>query len=301
MNRLAGSLVAVALLLPMAACGHAPVQQAEPDAKPPAASGPASTPTQTPSPTPAVDKTKLMPGTNHNYGAKEYVYEAKDVHSWLVEKDRSATYPKDKKVVFLTFDDGPNNRMTPKVLDMLKKLEVPATFYYVTNKTGLEGANPEIVKRAIAEGHSIDIHTSSHNYKYLYPGGRGNADNILNDRKKAVESVRSVLGPDYKVSGYRYPGGHMSWKSLEASDQKLADEGAYWIDWNAMNGDAEAKAPTTADGMVQLTKSTFGTAGKPNVAVVLMHDHQYADLTVAALPGIVDYFKEQGYEFGVIN
>lgn len=293
-------MAALALLVPLVACGQAP-QQAEPGDR---AADPAvetTAPAPTPSPTPTVDKTQLMPGTNHNYAAKEYVYEAKDVHSWLVEKEKSATYPKDKKVVFLTFDDGPNNRLTPKMLDMLKKLEVPATFYYVGNKTGVEGANPEIVKRTIAEGHSINIHTYSHNYKLLYPGGRGNADNIVADRQKAIDSVQKILGPDYKVSGYRYPGGHLSWKSMDAADQKLAEQGAYWIDWNSMNGDAEANPPSSADGMLQLTKSTYASAGKPNVAVVLMHDHEYADKTVASLPGIVDYFKSQGFEFGVIN
>lgn len=203
--------------------------------------------------------------------------------------------------MFLTFDDGPNDRITPRVLDALKAADVPATFFYVANKTGLEGADPEITRRTIAEGHAIDIHTYSHNYRTLYPGGRGNADAILADREKAIASVRTVLGEDFAVSGYRYPGGHMSWKGLDESDRRLAAAGAYWLDWNAMNGDAEQSAPTTAEGQLMMVRRTAREYGNPNVIVLLMHDHEYADITVEAIPEIVQHFRDSGYEFGVID
>ncbi len=241
-----------------------------------------ATPTRTASPTATPGRT---PSANRTASATPEV---------------AGTCP-DKKLVFLTLDDGPNDRITPQALDALKEADAPATFFYVVNKTGLEGANPDIVKRTIAEGHSIDVHTYSHNYKNLYPGGRGNADNILADREKAIAGIRGVLGDDYDVSGYRYPGGHLSWKGLDEADRRLAAEGAYWLDWNAMNGDAEQSAPTSVDGQLAMVRSTTQKSGNPNVVVLLMHDHMYADITVAAIPEIVEFYRSQGYEFGVIN
>lgn len=328
-TRLLGGLAALTLTASLAACGTPPAAQTAPD--PVSATSSATSPTPTPSPTPTVDPTALKPGTNHNNAAAAYAYEAKDIQACLLVPQHSVsstatppatatpgrtpsanrtpsatpqvagTCPSDRKIVFLTLDDGPNDRITPKVLDALKAANAPATFFYVANKTGLEGSDPEVTKRTIAEGHAIDIHTYSHNYKYLYPGGRGNADNILADREKALASIKKVLGDDYAVSGYRYPGGHMSWKNLDESSRRLAAEGAYWLDWNAMNGDAEQSAPTSVDGQLSMVKRTMRESGNPNVVVLLMHDHEYADLTVAAIPEIVAHYREQGYEFGVIN
>ncbi|WP_425310463.1 polysaccharide deacetylase family protein [Ammonicoccus fulvus] len=333
-TRLLGGLAALTLTATLAACGTPPAPQTASD---PAASDPvaatSAAPTPTPSPTPSVDPTALKPGTNHSNAAAAYAYEAKDIQACLLVPQASGstpsagaasatatpgrtptanrtasaapevagTCPSDRKIVFLTLDDGPNDRITPKVLDALKEANAPATFFYVANSTGLEGSDPQVTKRTIAEGHSIDIHTYSHNYKYLYPGGRGNAENILADREKAVASIKKVLGDDYAVSGYRYPGGHMSWKNLDESSRRLAAEGAYWLDWNAMNGDAEQSAPTSVEGQLSMVKRTMRESGNPNVVVLLMHDHLYADLTVQAIPEIVSYYREQGYEFGVLN
>lgn len=290
--------IAVAATVALAACGSPPIEVSAAGSTPGAATS--STPTPTPSPTPTVDPTALMPGKNHSNAAKAYAFDAKDVHEWLTRGPAGPNYPP-TKLVFLTLDDGPNDRLTPRMLDALKAAEVPATFFYVTGPIGMEEADPEIVKRTIAEGHAIAIHTHNHNYRNLYPGGRGNAENIMADREKAITAIRKILGDDYNVSGYRYPGGHVSWKGLEAADQALADAGAYWIDWNAMNGDAEQSAPTSADGQLMMVKSSIARSEKPNVVVLLMHDHKYADMTVEAMPKIAEYFRSEGYEFGIIN
>lgn len=253
-----------------------------------------------PTPTPTPEPNELEPGTNHSRAAAAYTYHAQDVHAWLTQGPTARDYPQEK-VVFLTFDDGPNNTTTRDTLKVLKDKGVHATFFYITNKVGLATTDPAVPKQVIAEGHSIDIHSHSHNYGYLYPGRRGNVEHIIADREQAIGEVRKVLGNDYQVHGYRYPGGHMSWKNLEAADQALAERGAYWLDWNAMNGDAEQKAPTSAAGMVQMVDSTMRESGNPNCAVVLMHDAQGMNLTTKALPQVIDNFKERGYQFGIIN
>lgn len=64
-----------------------------------------------------------------------------------------------KKVIALTFDDGPDEDFTPQILDILKKNNAKATFFVVGQKVGW---NPEIVKRAFDEGHEIGNHTFTH-------------------------------------------------------------------------------------------------------------------------------------------
>lgn len=72
---------------------------------------------------------------------------------------------KEEKICYLTFDDGPNPAITPKVLDILKEENVKATFFVIGK---LVDSHPEIVKRAYEEGHYIANHGYSHNNSILY-------------------------------------------------------------------------------------------------------------------------------------
>lgn len=240
-----------------------------------------------------------MAGTNHAALATPYTYRAADIHRWVRGGPTTPGYP--SKVAFLTFDDGPNNVMTPQILDTLKKLQVPASFFYIAGPNGMGSAAPAVVHRTIAEGHAIVVHSYSHNYHYLYPGRVGNASNIMADLDKALAAIRGVVGDGYRVHGFRYPGGHMSWKGLEAADAALAARDLWWLDWNCMSGDAEAKPPTTVDAMVAMLASTLKNSGDPGVALTLNHDSSGASLTKAALPGMVALLKSRGYQFGVID
>ncbi|OYO25168.1 polysaccharide deacetylase [Enemella dayhoffiae] len=307
LTRLAAAAAGVTALIGLAACGTPPpdtgaAPSAGGSARPSSApTTTAASPTPTPSPTPTVDQTALKPGTNHNHAAAAYAYQAKDVQACLRAKPGEAACPISKKVVFLTFDDGPTDSTTPKVLDILKEKGVHGSFFVIVGPQGMEKANPQLVKREIAEGHSIVIHSYSHSYGLLYPGGRANAQNIMGDYDKALAGIRKQLGNDYAVRGFRYPGGH-GWKGLEASDQALAQREAYWMDWNSNNGDGESKsAPGSGSAAAERVKSTHRASGLPNVAVVLMHDYKDNALTTGGLAEVIDFFKDQGYEFGVVN
>lgn len=83
-----------------------------------------------------------------------------------------------KKVVYLTFDDGPSETVTPKVLDTLKAENVHATFFLVGKAIDESETNRNIVKREFAEGNAIGNHTYSHNYGYLYPNGKINLEKL---------------------------------------------------------------------------------------------------------------------------
>ena len=86
-----------------------------------------------------------------------------------------------KKVVYLTFDDGPSETVTPRILDTLKAENVHATFFLVGKAIDESETNKNLVKREVAEGNAIGNHTYSHNYNYLYPKGNINVDNCMAD------------------------------------------------------------------------------------------------------------------------
>lgn len=303
MNRPALLLGAAALAL--AGCGtppaptSAPAQSAPPASTPagPASAGPgAASPTASPTPSPA--STERVSGSNHNQQAEAYLYQSKEVHDWLHgAKTQSPTYPKDKKVAFLTFDDGPTTS-TPPVLDELKKAGVHASFFVIAGPQALEKSDPAILKRTVAEGNAVCIHTYSHNYSYLYPGRTASAANIVADYDKAVASVRKVLGNDYASHCQRYPGGH-GWKQMAPADKALQDKDVWYLDWNSENGDGTDKASSSGEGRARQALSTLGD--NPNVAVILMHDYHGSDVTVASIAPLVKGLKEKGYTFGVLD
>ena len=69
----------------------------------------------------------------------------------------------ERRCVSLTFDDGPDENMTPKVLDVLNKHNIKATFFVIGQKAE---KHPEIIKRMVNEGHIIGGHSWSHSYDF---------------------------------------------------------------------------------------------------------------------------------------
>lgn len=198
-----------------------------------------------------------------------------------------------KKVVYLTFDDGPSETVTPQILDILKEENVKATFFIVGHALEKSDVAKEILKRESEEGHSIGNHTYSHNYKYLYPNKTVSVDNFMSDIEKTNSAIREVLGEDFSVRAIRFPGGHMTWKGTKALDEVLWAKDYHYVDWNSLSKDSEGKSKN-AD---QLFEQVIETAKGREKAVVLMHDNYGKEETAKALPKIIEYFKEQGYEF----
>ncbi|QQK07341.1 polysaccharide deacetylase family protein [Miniphocaeibacter halophilus] len=206
-----------------------------------------------------------------------------------------------EKLVFLTFDDGPFNDSTNKILDVLKEKKVNATFF-------LQGKNvkdetSDVLKRIVSEKNGIGMHSFDHDYKRLYPEKVGDATVIVDEMKKTDTALKKQLGEEFKSSTWRYPGGHMSWKGLEEADKLMADAGVTWIDWNVLNGDAEPSStrPKTVDEMIDKLDNSMENTPVKDVAVVLMHDGKSKELTVEALPKIIDYYKEKNYKFCIFN
>ena len=214
------------------------------------------------------------------------------------------TYPvrtDGKKVVYLTFDDGPSTTNTPGVLDVLDKYNVKATFFVIGTSIAANDQAKALLKEEVARGHAIANHTYSHDYSYLYPNRVMNVNNIVSDLQKNENAMKEVLGKDFTTRVIRFPGGYWSWEGRTPMKDKMIEKGYCNIDWNALNKDAEGKAKNAGE-LLQSTKETIEALG-PNAdsVVLLMHDTYGKEETVKALPEIIEYLQGSGYEFKTIK
>lgn len=202
-----------------------------------------------------------------------------------------------RKVAYLTFDDGPSEKITSRILDILKEENIKATFFVIGKSVDESEKNQQIVKRMAQEGHSIGNHTYSHNYSYLYPNRSVNVHNFVNDLEKTNSVLKGVLGDEFSTRVIRCPGGHMSWKNMKYLDKVLKSNEYYQVDWNSLSKDAEGEKKN-AD---ELLDNVIKTLGDKEKAVILMHDTYNKEETVKALPMVIRYLKEKGYEFRIIR
>ena len=207
-----------------------------------------------------------------------------------------------KKVVYLTFDDGPSETVTPQILDILKAENVHATFFLVGKAIDESEASKNIVKRELEEGNAIGNHTYSHDYDYLYPNGKINLENCMSDFEKTNQSLRNVLGQDFSIRAVRFPGGQMTWDKkdpvgADAMDKALHEKDYHQVDWNSLSQDAEGSHKNAE----QLKQEIIKTVSGREKAIILMHDTYGKEETAKALPNIIKYLKEQGYEFKIMK
>lgn len=218
---------------------------------------------------------------------KEYKFPAASEENDLLKIATSIKNP-NAKVCYLTFDDGPTREITPKVLEILKKYDVKATFFTLGKM--LE-ANRDVAKQVVDEGHLLANHSYYHEYEQLY----ASADSFMGEIEKTQALIDEISeGDSFKL--VRFPGGGHNAGSYGAVKQdykeRLKENGYYFVDWNCLNGDAEASL-RTADQLLARVKET--AIGK-NI-VVLMHDAAAKKTTPDALGAIIEYLAKQGYEF----
>lgn len=195
----------------------------------------------------------------------------------------------DRKIVYLTFDDGPSNNITPQILDILKEYDVKATFFVIGN---LAEKYPELIKRMYDEGHAIGNHTYSHNYKHVYK----NTTNFIKELNTTQKVFKNILGEGYETKLVRFPGGSFGSKRAPFREAVVNNGYAYY-DWNSLNGDAEGQN-ISKNRLIERFKNTSNGQKK---LVVLMHDMGTKKTTVEALPEMIDHLQQNGYEFDILK
>lgn len=196
------------------------------------------------------------------------------------------------KIIYLTFDDGPSS-YTSKLLDILKKYNVKVTFFV----TG--SGSDEMIKREYDEGHTVGLHTNTHNYGYVYK----NADNFFEDLYAIQARVERITGQKSYIM--RFPGGSSNTVSRSADGgtkimsyltKEVEKRGFTYFDWNVSSGDAGG-AKTSNDVYKNVTRNLSKKRGN----MVLCHDFAGNTKTLNALSKIIKYAKKNGYTFKAID
>jgi len=195
--------------------------------------------------------------------------------------------PEIEKMAYLTFDDGPYPSTTPKILAILAKESIHATFFDIGQQVELY---PDLLKAEYQQGNAIGNHTYSHNMAKLYKDPK----DFLADVKKAEEIIYHTLGIRPQI--VRAPGGTVG--NFKISYFNAMDSAGYLMeDWNVDSGDTDAHL-VPADQLTQHVEQQIH--GKTRV-VILLHDLVGKNTTIEALPRIIELLKKQGFSFGVLG
>jgi peptidoglycan/xylan/chitin deacetylase (PgdA/CDA1 family) len=197
----------------------------------------------------------------------------------------------DKKIAYITIDDGPSRTITPLILDILKEERVKATFFVLPHEDV-----DDIYRRIIDEGHEIGNHSSSHNYSIIYSRGiDAFKDDVLATHNFLLENF------GYTAVSFRFPGGAGGRKAgiIDERRDALAELGYRAFDWNIDTGDAYAKQKDKS--AAALTRNVLNNTNGRDRVIILMHDTASKKTTVEALPMIIAGLREQGYTFDILR
>lgn len=178
--------------------------------------------------------------------------------------------------VYLTFDDGPSSQ-TEHILEILAEYDVKATFF-VVGKT--DSNSIEMYQRIIEEGHTLAMHSYSHEYAEIY----ASADAFREDLYKLRDYLYGITGKMCSI--YRFPGGssnRVSRVDIQELIAVLQEEEISYFDWNISSQDA---SPTMLSVQQILTNCTAQLESYERV-VILLHDAADKRTTVEALPLLI--------------
>ena len=194
-----------------------------------------------------------------------------------------------ESVVYLTFDDGPDDKVTPQILDILKAENVKATFYVCGN---MVEAYPDVLKRIFNEGHAIGNHSYNHRYEELYASPWSFMEQII----QTDNAIKNVIGVRPFI--IRAPGGAGSMFTRNYYTM-VEDCGYVEHDWNVLTEDATPSNPNASEQINNVLK--YLGDQPPRTVILLMHSKQDKTETVKAFPELIHMLRDWGYKFGVVT
>lgn len=211
-----------------------------------------------------------------------------------LELEQTKAKEKNAPVVYLTFDDGPSSN-TEKILDILNKYNVKATFFVIGDESGYAA---KIYRRLISEGHSVGNHTYSHEYHDIYSSCKEFWEEF--DKNDALFFEKT----GYHLEIMRFPGGSNNTVSeryckgiMKELTKEAKERGLVYFDWNVSSLDAEREVQKKE---IIISSVLKGCEGQKS-SIVLMHDNKTKTTTVEALPTIIKTLKERGYIFKTLT
>lgn len=184
----------------------------------------------------------------------------------------------DGPYIALTFDDGPNRRLTPELLDILREHDVRATFFVVGRQVA---AHPGILRRIAAEGHEIGNHTWDHSSLDAI-----GANAVRSQIEKTTNVIRAVAGQSPALM--RPPYG----RTNPQLNEWIFDQfGLKVILWSVDSSDWRHRDP-------DLVRWEILSGAKPG-AIILAHDTQAS--TIAAISSTLEALQAKGFIFVTVS
>jgi len=178
-----------------------------------------------------------------------------------------------QEIIYLTFDDGPVEAITPWVLDVLKEKNIPATFFCVGENVQ---KNPAIFQRIKEENHS----TGNHTFNHVNGWNTHTADYLQNVEKCVADNSTSLFRPPYG--------------KLKKSQYRILNKHYSIIMWDVLSGDYD-KETSPEKCLSNVLKHVR------NGSVVVFHDSYKAQEKLKyALPRFIDWALDSGYKFAAL-
>ena len=214
------------------------------------------------------------------------IYTAKNIFGRINKAKRVVHVINPRGTVYLTFDDGPSP-YTARLLDVLAKYGVKATFFVTC------AGDDNLILREFNDGHTVALHTCTHNYSYVY----SSVANYFDDLYSVQKRVKDITG--YTPTLMRFPGGSSNLVSraydggtriMSTLVNEVGARGFTYFDWNVSSGDAGNAYSSEAvfENVVYALKDGGSS-------VVLQHDTK--DFSVDAVEQIILYGLNNGYVF----
>ncbi len=224
--------------------------------------------------------------TNGGSTAIEYTELYPDLYA-----EAPSEFTEAEKTVYLTFDDGPSEN-TLMILDILEKYDIKATFFM---SGGESDYTKSIMKKVADAGHTIGIHSISHEYETVY----ASVESFLEDMNNTYNCIYEATGVKPQIM--RFPGGSINNYNRLVYPQIIAEvtrRGFVYYDWNVSGEDATSHATWTSiyNNVLDGIKSN-----STDRAIVLLHDSGDKYTTVTTVEDIIIALKEDGYSFAPLD
>lgn len=192
-----------------------------------------------------------------------------------------------QKSIYITFDDGPGGKVTKTILDILKKEEVPATFFVIGCQ--IEGQE-NLIQKMKEDGHAIGLHSFSHNRNKIYPS----KDKFLEEMLLSQEIIFNITSEKPNILRFPFGCNNNTYKLNEPMVNLLHENNLKIYDWNTDSGDG-------ANSNLAVSKIISNSCVKKDNVILLMHCSYINKNTALALPSIIKYYKDNNYTFKVID
>lgn len=212
----------------------------------------------------------------------------KDMSIWrkdiveLAKKNKNSVFINgfaEKKQVALTFDDGPDGVITPKILDVLKEKNVKASFFFIGKSVSLF---PEVVKRAYKDGNLVLNHSLTH-----ADLSNKNAKDIQGEIKGTEDKIFSLINKRPAI--IRPPYGALTQNSIdeiEKTNYKMVIWSIDTLDWSQKESS-------------NITNNVLNNVR--NGDIILMHSNGDKKATLEALPAIIEGLEKKGYKIVTLD